>query len=237
MVLKSQARSRNFVFAEAKRILGAMTEKLGKDAVPVKLLRERVVLCEHASALNPKDIPVMNFKVLQAHVGQTSSLWSQYSCVLKVRLCLRHATEAMQQACTAVKAMLDYEAAQKSGPTASGAPPIKIEKVVFDDVQSYVKKFLSFLKWNTGGFEDAVDFQADSPRFDGIICSFLQSVSGSNGVDLTSFGVMDVDIALDESGQVREVGADSKEAELKSRRAEDFCNSVQDLLVVRVLHS
>ena len=225
------------VVSEAKRIHDAMVEKLGKDAVPVKLLHDRLLLCEHASALNPKDIPIMNFKVLQAHVGQTSSLWPHYSSVLKVRLCLRHAVEVLQQACTAVKAMFDYEAAMKAGAQAAGVA-IKLEKVTIDDVRGYVKKFLGFLKWNTGGHdEDSVDFQADCPRLDSVISSFMRSVPGSSGVSMDmSFGVLDVDIDLDESGQVCEVGAgskDSKEAEsLESQKKLDFETAVQDLLVV-----
>ena len=83
---------------EAKRILEGLEK--AKSQTAAEALEERIVVCEHASALsNGQLVMQCKFSELKAHLSRTEGLWEVYPFPLQVRVCVKFAMESMKDLC------------------------------------------------------------------------------------------------------------------------------------------
>eukprot|EP00439_Symbiodinium_sp_Y106_P044998 s5443_g5.t1 len=82
----------------AKRILEGLEK--AKSQTAAEALEERIVVCEHASALsNAQLVMQCKFSELKAHLSRTEGLWEVYPFPLQVRVCVKFAMESMKDLC------------------------------------------------------------------------------------------------------------------------------------------
>ncbi|CAE7038714.1 unnamed protein product [Symbiodinium sp. CCMP2592] len=187
----------------AKRILESLKGK--SETVACNLLHERILQCEHATALT-SGLSTTPMAAVTAHVKGTSALWDRYSYNLQIEVCGKYAGEQLELACLCI----DKPEASKCDKEMLA----KIKMAQEGSVEEFMEAFFDFLdlRGDSTNADEKKAFRGDNPHFSDTLSLLQSSLDDS---------VYSVEASLDRTMQefdlidAIEDGADNKQPQPK----------------------